>query len=136
MAAGKNRRSVISTRSINREGGQATVEFALVLPIVVLFALMVVQIGLVAKDVVLVHHAAREAARAAAVDPTVAAARAGATGSSRLDPDRMTVELGGTLSEGGRATATVTYRSPTTLPLVGLLAPDVSITASVSMRVE
>lgn len=116
--------------------GQATVEFALVLPIVVMLALMVVQVGLVAKDAVLVHHAAREAARASAVEPTVGAARAGAIGAARLDPTRLDVRLTGELTEGGRLTATVSYRSPTNVPIVGLLVPDVPLTAQVSMRVE
>ena len=58
--------------------GQAMVETALVLPLVVLFLLAVVQVGLVVRAQVLVTHAAREAARAAAVDPDPAAAgRAG-----------------------------------------------------------
>ena len=47
--------------------GQSTVEFALVLPLVVMVLLLVVQVGLVVRDQVLVVHAAREAARAAAV---------------------------------------------------------------------
>ena len=47
--------------------GQSTVEFALVLPLVVLLVLFVVQGGLIVRDQLLVSHAAREAARAAAV---------------------------------------------------------------------
>ena len=39
-------------------------------PLVLLLLLAVLQVGLLARDVVLVTHAAREAARAAAVDPT------------------------------------------------------------------
>ena len=50
------------------EGGQATVEFAFLLPLVVFAALAVIQIGLVVRDQMGVVHAAREAARAASVD--------------------------------------------------------------------
>ena len=50
------------------EGGQATVEFAFLLPLVVFAALAVIQIGLVVRDQMDVVHAAREAARAASVD--------------------------------------------------------------------
>jgi len=60
----------------NGERGQATVEFALVLPLVVFFALV------------------------------------------------------------SETTATVTYSAPTSVPLVGALIPDVSLRASVTMRVE
>jgi hypothetical protein len=48
--------------------GQSTVEFALILPLVVLVVLFIVQAGFVVRDQVLVSHAAREGARAAAVD--------------------------------------------------------------------
>jgi Flp pilus assembly protein TadG len=119
-----------------QEGGQATVEVALLLPLVATMLLGVVQVGLVVRDQVLVVHAAREAARAAAVDPTVAAARAGAEGAARLDPARLDVELDGSTDPGGRLTVTVRYRSPTAVPLVGQLLGDRTLTAQATMRVE
>ena len=51
------------------ERGQATVEFALLLPVLVLALLAVLQVAFVVRDQVAVVHAAREAARAASVDP-------------------------------------------------------------------
>ena len=51
-----------------RQRGQATVELALGLPLVLLGVLLVVQVGLVVADQVRVVHAAREGVRAAAVD--------------------------------------------------------------------
>ncbi len=122
--------------STRHETGQATVELALTLPLVVLFSLMVVQAGLVAKDLVLVHHAAREGARAAAVDPTPAAARAGVTGGAKLENGRLGVSLSGGASEGDQATVRVTYASPTNVPIVGALVGDITLTADVTMRVE
>jgi Flp pilus assembly protein TadG len=66
------------------------VELALVLPLVLLLLLGVVQVGLVVRDQILVVHAAREAAREAAVDPAPGAARraalAGSTWSPRASP--------------------------------------------------
>ncbi len=50
--------------------GQATVELVLVLPVVVLALLLVIQVGLIARAQVLVVNAAREGARAAAVERT------------------------------------------------------------------
>lgn len=123
-------------REQNGERGQATVELALVLPLVVLFALVMLQLGIIAKDLVLVHHAAREGARAAAVEPTSGAARAAVVGSSSLDGGRLSVSLSGGTARGSQTTATVTYRAPTSVPLVGALIPDVSLEASVTMRVE
>jgi Flp pilus assembly protein TadG len=118
------------------EGGQATVEVALLLPLVATMLLGVVQVGLVVRDQVLVTHAAREAARAAAVDPTEDAARQGAEASARLDADRLAVQLSGDTEPGGRLTVTVRYRSPTDVPLVGQLIGDRTLTAEATMRVE
>lgn len=108
-------------------------ELALLLPVVVLLLLAVLQVGLLARDAVLVTHAAREAARAAAVDPRPAAARQAATEAGGLDPDRLQVEL---TVHGRQVTATVAYRAPTGVPLVGRLLADRTIEASASMRNE
>lgn len=56
--------------------GQATVEFALILPLLVLCVAGLVWVGQVLTMQVRIEHAAREGARAAAVEPEVAAARA------------------------------------------------------------
>lgn len=116
--------------------GQATVEFALGLPVVVLFLLLVLQVALVGHDRVLLAHATREAARAAAIAPEDRArspeeaaqdASAGLT-AARLD---VSVHDGGTTS-----TVTVTYRSVTDLPLIGPLLPDPMLTERVVVATE
>ena len=117
-----------------RHRGQATVELALGLPIVCIGVLLVLQLALVGRDAVLVAHAAREAARAAAVDPSQAAARAGALASTTaLDPQRLDVRL---RRSGGRVTAEVRYRSITGLPMVGALVPDPELDSAVTMLEE
>ncbi len=116
-----------------KERGQATVELALVLPLVVLFALIVVQAALVANARLLVSHAAREGARAAAVDPSQATAASAARGSLG---DRLAISTSGGSSEGELITVTVVYSVPTNVPLVGQLIGDVDVEASVTMRVE
>ena len=118
------------------EGGQATVEVALLLPLVATMLLAVVQVGLVVRDQVLVVHAAREGARAAAVDPRSEVAHDAAAAAARLDPARLRVDLSGDTEPGGRLTVTVTYRSPTAVPLVGQLLGDRTLTAEATMRVE
>jgi hypothetical protein len=115
--------------------GQSTVELALGLPFVFMMLLAVVQIGLVARDQILVVHAAREAARASAVEPGEAAPRAAAE-ASPLDPSRLQVDVGPRADAGSRVAATVRYRSPTLVPLVGPLIDDVELRATASMRVE
>ena len=118
------------------ERGQATVEVALLLPLLALLLLAVVQVGLVVRDQVLVTHAAREAARAAAVDPQADVAREAAVAAVRLDPDRLSVELSGSTEPGGRLTVTVRYRTPTAVPLAGALIGDRTLVAEATMRVE
>ena len=72
------------TNTARRQGGQATVEFAFLLPLIVLAALAVIQVGLVVRDQMGVVHAAREAVRAASVnrDPGAAARAAHRTPSA------------------------------------------------------
>ncbi len=111
-------------------------EVALLLPVVTVLLLAVVQVGLVVRDQVLVTHAAREAARAAAVDPQQATARQGAEAAARLDPARLDVDLSGDTDPGGRLTVTVRYRSPTDVPIVGALMGDRTLVAEATMRVE
>jgi Flp pilus assembly protein TadG len=118
------------------ERGQATVEAALVLPLVTLFLLSVVQVGFVVRAQVLVTHVAREAVRAAAVDADPEAARRAATSSSSLDGDRMKVLVQGREGPGSRVRVTVTYSVPTDVPLVGDLFGDVTLQGTATMRVE
>lgn len=77
-------------------------------------------------------HAAREAARAASVDPdsgrAVRAARRTLRGAE--------VDVGDRPAVGEPITVAVSYRSVTDLPLVGPLFPDPTLHSRVSMRVE
>jgi Flp pilus assembly protein TadG len=116
--------------------GQAAVELALVLPLVVTVLLAVVQCGLLVRDQILVVHAAREAAREAAVDPDPAAPRRAATEGSTLAADRMTVTVGLRGQAGSRVTVEVAYRAPTRVPIVGPLMADLELKATAVMRVE
>lgn len=117
-------------------GGQAAVELALVLPLVMVLVLAVVQVGLVVRDQVLVVHAAREAARRAAVDPAPTAALEAARQAAGLAPDRLTVATSGRAGPGSRVTVRVRYRSVTDVPLAGALVGDVTLHARATMRVE
>jgi Flp pilus assembly protein TadG len=119
-----------------RERGQATVELALVLPLVAGILLVLVQVGLVVRDQVLTAHAAREAVRAAAVDDRPGAARSAAVDGSGLDAERLTVRVGPRGRPGSRVRVEVAYRAPTDVPLVGPLVGEVTLTAAATMRVE
>lgn len=119
-----------------RDRGQAAVETALVLPLILAVALVLVQVGLLVRDHVLVVHAAREAARAAAVDPTTEVARAAAVSATGLDASRLQVETAGSRTTGGLIRVTVAYRPEPAVPIVGRLFPSVTIQETLTVRVE
>ena len=115
MAAGRRRgRSRLAAVRHDR-GGQAAVELALALPVVVVFLLGVVQVALVARDQVAIELAAREAARAASVsaDPTTAATMA-AGRVVGLVPIDVAVHI-----DGVTVRVTVRYTDPTDVALIG-----------------
>ena len=107
-------------------------EFAFVLPLVILAVLAIIQVGLVVRDQLGVVHAAREAARAASVDPDPGRAVRAA---HRTMPG-ADVAVGARPKVGGEVSVTVHYTSVTDLPLVGVLFPDPDLHATTVMRVE
>ncbi len=112
-------------------------EVALVVPVVAVLLLAIVQVGLVVRDQVLVVHAAREGARAAAVDPRPGAAAAGAKASSPLKASRLTTEtVTSHMGANSIVTVRVTYRSATDVPLVGAFLPDITLQSKAAMRIE
>lgn len=122
--------------SAARDEGQASLELALVLPLVLMMLLVVAQVGLIVRDRVLVIHAAREAARAVVVDPRQGAAEDAARSKGGLDPDHLLVETRGGTTSGDHIEVVVRYRASTDLPLIGALVPDVDLQESVVVRVE
>ena len=120
------------------EEGQAAVELALALPLVALLLLALGQFTLVARDQLLVVHAAREGAREAAVHRTggEARARAAAARGSGLKEGGLEVETSHIGGGTDMVLVRVKYRSRTDLPLVGQLLPDVEVGAKAAMRSE
>lgn len=111
--------------------GQATVELALALPLLCTLLLGVVQVAVIARDRLAVQLAAREAARVAVVDTDHGRAAVAARSAVALAPLEVTV-----VERGGTAQVTVTFVDHTDVPLIGLLLPDVTVRASVTMALE
>jgi Flp pilus assembly protein TadG len=112
-----------------RDRGQASVEFALALPLVVLVVLGVVQLVVVVRDQLAVEVAARDGARAASVAAApAAAANAAAHRAITLRPLAVT-----TASGASSVTVTVRATSDTDVPLIGAFMPDVAVSATVTM---
>lgn len=115
----------------DRDRGQATVEFALTLPLIVIIVLMFLQVLVVVLERVQVINATRNAVRAAVVsaDPVSAANRAARRSYSaefsvntQVSDDWVKVEI--------------SRRVTTDLPIVGRFIPDFDIASSFTMMLE
>jgi Flp pilus assembly protein TadG len=121
-----------------RERGSAAVEFALLLPILLLVLLALVQVGALARDQLVLTQASRAGAREAAVqgsvDAVVDAVRSAAAG---LEADRVTVDVAWTGERGSPVTVSLAYEVPVASPIAGWLLPEtVTLRSSATMRQE
>lgn len=118
--------------------GSAAVELALVLPLALMVALALLQVGLLTRDALVVAGAAREGAREAAV--TVDDARiteAALRGGGGLPASRTEVAVDRAGGAGDPVTVRVRYRAPVLVPFVEWLFPDeVVVTSEATMRQE
>ena len=128
----RNRRRWGARRGAHPTAGQATVELALVLPLLFLLLMAVFQVAVVARDQVLAVQAARAAAREAAVG----AGHGRVQGAARDVLGGAVVDVTTPGQIGEPVVVRVHYKSRTTLPLVGALFPDPDLTARAVMRRE
>ncbi|MFN2389880.1 MAG: TadE/TadG family type IV pilus assembly protein [Actinomycetota bacterium] len=118
------------------ETGQATVELALLLPVLALLLATLVEVGMIAADQTRLWHAAGEAARIAIVDPDRTAALAAAQRGG-LVPIDMDIEPAVPERGAGRPlTVSLSYRPQGHVPLVGRLFGGVRLHAEATMRIE
>lgn len=122
----------------NGQRGSAALEFALVFPLILLLLLALVQIGVLARDQLLLTQASRAGAREAAVDPSAEAVeeavRSAAVG---LEGDRLRVEIARAGARGSPVTVALTYEAPIAETLAGWLFPgSVTLRGSATMRQE
>lgn len=119
-----------------REQGQALVEFAMVLPILVLLVVGMMQFGLLFHEYLLVNHAAREGARVATLGGSdaeiVAAVNTAAASASN------TTIVPSARVRGAQVTITVTKQVALITPLFNALFPQnpVPVSGTSIMRVE
>jgi hypothetical protein len=129
--ARRRARSGLGRRSAG-ERGQATVEFALVLPLVFGLLLLLVQIGLVGRDELLVVHATRDAVREATLTANPNAVERAAQ--RTLPGAAVRIVRRGAVGEP--VEVRVSYVARTSLPLIGALLPDITMHGTSVMRVE
>ncbi|NBU56451.1 MAG: pilus assembly protein [Acidimicrobiia bacterium] len=112
--------------------GQATVEFALTIPVLVIALLGAIQVFVILVDRIHLVHVTRDAARAASVgdDPRSAAEMV----IDRSFPDR---EISLTVSMSDDVvTVEMVLSNPTDVPIIGRFLPDVELRESLSMLAE
>ena len=119
-----------------RERGQALVEFAMVLPVLILLVVGMMQFGLLFHEFLLVTHAAREGARVATLggsDAEIVAA-VNAAAASPSDTDIMPASR----VRGAQVTITVTKYVALITPLFSAMFPQnpVPVSGTSIMRVE
>jgi hypothetical protein len=115
--------------------GQATVELALLLPVVCGLVLLVVQVAVAARAQLLLTTVVREAARAAAVDGSVAEAEAAGRAATDLDDARLELLVAGPRADG-LLSIRARYRLPVGVPLLSLVRRELELSSTLAVRPE
>ena len=115
------------------------VEFALVLPILVLLLFSVIQLGIVYKDYLALTDAVRAGARKAAVarlsgDPQGTAVSAVDTAAADLDASKLAVQVDSTWQQGQDVTVSASY--PYDISVLGIVVKSGTLHTTVTERVE
>jgi len=116
------------------ERGSAVVEFALVLPLVLVVLLGIVEVAVVARSEIQLVHAAREGAREAAASPDTARAVAAVRTALGESGRNARVSVRRPTQVGQKATVTVSLRHTIAAPVFGGFSIDLQ--AQSTMRVE
>lgn len=119
---------------MNDQSGLATVELALLLPLLVILVAVVVEVAVVARTQIELVNSAREGARTAAVSPEPAAAVAAAKAALGAAGDGARVAVTRPQVVGEPASVRVTIRHRLLPYFLG--GAPVDLSAAASMRVE
>jgi uncharacterized membrane protein len=119
-----------------RQRGQSTVEMALCLPILCLLIACALDVGQVALDQARLWHAAREAARVAAVDPDGLGIRR-VVREAGVEGARITVAPGTEYRvQGEPVTVVLRRRGSARVPLMRPLLASLTLQARATFRIE
>jgi Flp pilus assembly protein TadG len=129
----------MTSRRLRDQKGQTMVEFALVLPLLLVIMFAVVQFGIVYNDYVTLTDATRAGARKGAVsrlaaDPAGATVAAVENSASGLDLADLDVDVDSTFQQGQDVTVEASY--PYEINLLGIHVASGMLTSKTTERVE
>ena len=116
------------------EGGSAVVEFALIIPLVLVLAVGIAEVAVVARTELQLIHAAREGARQAATSADTSRAAAAVRHALGDTGSRARISVSRPSAVGEPATVRVAVRHRAAAPIIGGFPVDLAATAS--MRTE
>ncbi len=127
-----------SITNLKNQKGQALVELALVLPVLLILVMGIAAFGQIVSEYVTVNNAARDGARYASVgysDSSIVQIIA-----SNISKDNLTITLSPSALNrvrGAQVTATVSYSVHVDIPIISAILPNpLRISAKSIMRVE
>lgn len=126
---------------LKNEKGQSLVEFALILPLILLILMGILEFGVMLNSYLAINHASKEGARLGALGGTDAQVLQEILDiSPALDTSKITVHINpaqGFRTRGTALTVTVDYNYQVMLPVVSsIINSGVQLEAQTSMRVE
>jgi Flp pilus assembly protein TadG len=130
--------------ALNREKGQALVEFAFVLPLLLVFMLFVVDFGIALDRREVIQHAVREGARRGAVGESLAEIKTETHNQSQGSLSESNVSVcyddkngnGVFGDKGDNVRVSGTYSYEFMVSLVGIGAPNIDMSPSAESRLE
>ena len=132
---------MVTIKSLKNQKGQALVEFAIILPIIMLLIMGIFQFGMMLNAYITIENASREGARAGIIGSSDAEIETLIISTSpSLEPERLTVTI--TPDEtrriaGNTLTVKVTYDYKLTVPIISNLFNKVIVlNGQTSMRIE
>ena len=114
------------------DSGQATVELALVMPLIIGLLIIIFNAGLVVRDQLAVWHAASAGARAASISPdSPDVVQQAVEAEVQLRPLHLHI-----VRDGDLVTVEAKYPRSFGLWLIGGIAPPLTLSATVTMHVQ
>jgi hypothetical protein len=125
-------------RLASNDEAQATAEFAMVLPLLLLIFLLFAQAVMVMRAQIAVTAAAREGARKGVETGSAALIEGAAVkAASGLDREKLKVVIeSGPRRRGEWVRVEVEYEVPVAIPAIGGMLPSVTVRGSAEMRIE